>query len=152
MRYSDLCRVSVPLVLTVDFTGVESPGGGMNQEWVAILEALEIYVNDQMDAIEDGYGRTIPNYTISPVRALEAPPAGGRSPGYTPTTPPQEPAVAPTSGRTWHNKPASEELEFLYTLRDYLDSENTGAMGIVDDCRDLVYERIQLKEMQEWNL
>ena len=46
----------------------------------------------------------------------------------------------------------SEFLEFLYILKDDLDSENQGAFDILDRVRDLVYERIQILEMQEWSL
>ena len=46
----------------------------------------------------------------------------------------------------------SEELEFLYDLRDTADSENNSSQDNLDAVREMLYKRIQELEMKEGNI
>jgi len=86
----------------------------------------------------------------SPVEPGLASPEAGKHSGL-PT--PQETSNAPPAPLQGLGNPiVIEDLDFLYTLRDELEDTLGNPRDILDRIRDVVYERIQLKEMALWEI
>jgi len=47
---------------------------------------------------------------------------------------------------------APQELEFLYKLKDEVEDTLGNPIDILGRIRDVLYERIQIKEMSLWNI